>query len=183
MNALEEFDKLYTKASSADAQDFSVLLRDTPIRGDDEAYMSLLKQYPSLLLETVPPYLFPAISNLIMKNYPEEEFYEKLRSIIFDSPVLASDSERQLAFLLAIMNELLPYEHVDVISMDEDEYSERKERLSKQLSKISHLANRPFSQKTENASALMDVIDPIEDKRDRAVLLAAVIDAFQPQQQ
>lgn len=181
MNAIEEYNKLYNEASSAtDGKSFSELFEFVSFKGDEEAYSELVSHFSISALNIVPQYAFSSLQSLFVQNPHKDDFYEKLRTIIFESPVLATDDDKRLAFLVCLMSESMPYEHVDAISMDEEEYSERRENMQGKIEEIVRLANRPFLQKTESASVLMDIIDSESDKRDRAVLFAAAIAASQP---
>lgn len=178
MNAFEEFDKIYADAIVLeDAEQFGSLFESVPFKADEDAYSEILAHFPAASLSLVPDYVFCSLRNLVIQNLAKNDFYDSLRSLIFESPVLPSNDDKKLAFLLCIMNELMPYEHVDVISMDDEDYSERREQMSDKIDRIIQLANRPFSQKTENASALLGVVESVSSAEDKTVLLAAAIDA------
>lgn len=181
MNDTKAFDTAFVQANSASPEQFATIITELNLQDDDAAADALLSQCDVAAFQLLTHFCISGIQNLLLKNLEEDEFYECLRSFIYNNPVLATADEQRLAFLIAAMNDQLPYKHIEVISMDNEEYASRKETLNESILNIFQLANRPFSQKTENASALLDVIENYPDKVDRTILLAAIIDAFQLQ--
>lgn len=77
---------------------------------------------------------------------------KKLYTVILKSPAPPSEDDERLAFLLCLINEMLPYEQIDVISISDEEYAERKGRMRDIIDKT-RFTERPFMQKTQKASA------------------------------
>lgn len=60
--------------------------------------------------------------------------------------------------------------------MDNDRFSQVSETWSEEVGELRRIARRPFLQKTEEASAVLEVIGDHEERDVRSVLLAHYLD-------
>lgn len=179
MDIQDQFLQAFAEAEK-DPRQFRIHAEGNILRTEQEAVSALVELYKGKALDLTINYMEGVIKSLVLMNDDTSVFYEKLYDSIFSSFLGFDDAQRQCCFFLVSVSPLLPYEHVDVVSMSDDEYFSRRDANAEKIEKIVRLANRPFSQKTENASAVMDVVDSAKNRADKAVLFSAAIDAFQP---
>lgn len=179
MDTIDRFKDLYRRANETeDPMAFAELLVGAPYRDDGQATQALLEEYGECGIEMVTPYVAGLIGALALENMGEEEFYRRLRIGVLGDAL--DEEQKECAFLLASINTQIPYDQVQVVSMDQEEFTRRSSALMPEVARIITLVNRPFKQKTEKASALLDVIESVDDMRDRSVLMSAMLDSLQP---
>lgn len=178
MNIHNQFLRVYAEAEKS-PQQFRNHVNENTLRTDQEAVSTLVELYKGEAFDLTVNYMEGVVRSLVLMNDDTPVFYEKLYNSIFNSSIGFDEVQRQCCFFLASVSPLLPYEHVDVVSMNDDEYLARREANAEKIERITRLANRPFSQKTENASAVMDIVDSTDNRDDKAILFSAAIDAFQ----
>lgn len=117
------------------------------------------------------------IGSLIERNCKEDAFYERLVAFIFESDLLSgSDEESIVAFGVSLLDLRLPYRHYVVTSMDNETFTRVSETYLDEIGEIRRIARRPFLQKTEEASAILELIEGLEDHDARCVLLSHYLD-------
>lgn len=74
----------------------------------------------------------------------------------------------------------IPYfQAVNLLKMPTDEYKAAIQRLNPQIRKIINIYNRRFSTRTEEASQIYEIMDSLENKNDKIVLLAIYTNIIQ----
>ena len=117
------------------------------------------------------------VGSLISRNCGERDFYAQLASFVFDSNLLSDKGvERVVAFGMSMIDRRLPYRHYEVTTMDNELFTQMSETWLDEVREIRRIAHRPFLQKTEEASAVLEVIDSLEEHDVRCVLLAHYFD-------
>ncbi len=175
-DVLDVFNDLFEKAKAAkDPTAFAEVLLSAPYRDDADATASLLDAY-SEYSDMISHYIIGLAGALVVENPSEEEFYQRLRSGVFGDGLIG-ENQKKCAFLLASINNQIPYRRLDIISMEQEEFSRRSSNLMPEIESIFELAVRPFNQKTEKASSFLKVIESKDDERDRAILMSATMDA------
>ncbi len=129
-------------------------------------------------------YFVPEYSRLIKgiidylsnKGYEENEYYNKLWDFVYNAVKDASDVEKGLSLYLITKDERTPYIQIPKgISMNNIQYSEMIDELDEQIKKIKFIMQLIVPQKTETASMILDVLDELDTKEEKAVLLSCVI--------
>lgn len=117
------------------------------------------------------------IGSLVARNCEEGDFYAQLASFVFDSELLSGKiGERLVAFGISLIDQRLPYRHYEVVTMDNRRFSQVSETWAEEIGEVRRIAHRPFLQKTEEASAVLDIIENLEGFDVRCVLLAHYLD-------
>lgn len=116
------------------------------------------------------------IAHLSKQNNPKEVFYRDLWLMLL-SPCYANDDERSFALLAMCRNIRLPYHYLgEGCKLTDEEYHHV---TLKNIDKVVHgcqiVINREGKQKTEIASLILELLDTLEDKLDRTVVLAQII--------
>ena len=110
-------------------------------------------------------------------NLSERKFYERLWKALNDSSLYDTDAVRKQALGIAVTCPGMPYRQADVITMSDEEYADRQQSLSAALQDMVNMLNRRFAQKTQTASAILDIIEKQEDRTDRAVMLSVLLES------
>lgn len=138
-----------------------------------EDYGSLCKDYPGAV--SISQYVNSTISMIVRMDLGVSAFYQKLWEIISSDAVLATYDDKVMALFFVLTNSSLPYRRLPLVRMDSAEFSRRLESLSNDLDEIRRIVVRDFEQATEEASAILDVVERHDDIRDRSVLLASYV--------
>lgn len=168
---------LYNEAKKGPVE-LEGVFQDKPWQFDENAVQDLVSFYKGEDFDAAYSYAEGAINSLVLLNEEKANFYSKLYEVIFNSAILCNERQKQSCFIVAAFNPNLPYEHFDVISMSDDEYLDRRKDNIDKIEKINRYSLRQFSQKTQCASVLLEVIESGKSREDKAILLAAVLDAF-----
>ena len=122
------------------------------------------------------------VHSIILDNLSESEFYSKLYNIVFQSDLFPQNKISQ-AIMLYFLAERIPgipyFQAVNLLKMPTDEYKAAIQRLNPQIRKIINIYNRRFSTRTEEASQIYEIMDSLENKNDKIVLLAIYTNIIQ----
>lgn len=117
------------------------------------------------------------VEYLVSEHMQEEEFYRRLWSIIHDRTLFRDDQASMIAFMLVVRSPLLPYFYLpDGLQMGNEAFRDCMKKLDMQLKKVRFILECNYSQKTERASVLLSVLDETEDKAEKSVLMAKILD-------
>lgn len=119
----------------------------------------------------------PPVAYLQSLNLDADNYYQKLWELIEKSILMETDLFKKLAIGVAVTCSGMPYRKAKTITMDDVEFSDRIQALSGLIRDMNGMLDRRFSQKTEAAAAVLEVLDEAEDERDRAVLMAMLIES------
>lgn len=117
------------------------------------------------------------LDTLVKRRLDETVFYEELwEKIIEKNPMLETEQERVYALYRIIQDWRMPYyKMADGLQMSDEMFQSYKERAHDKLNRIHFLMNYGFSQRTELASLLNQVLDSSETEAEKAVLLAVAL--------
>lgn len=117
------------------------------------------------------------IDYLVSENLPVDEFYTRLWEFIHNKEIFHDELASITGFLMIAKHTLLPYYYLPAgLQMSNDEYREYIKNLEPQIERIHFIVKRTYSQKTEKASAFLSVLEEVNDKKERAVLLSRLLD-------
>ena len=86
------------------------------------------------------------------------------------------DEERVAAFGMSLIDRRIPYRHYDDLTMDNVRFSQASKTWPEEVGDLRRITHKPFHQKTEEASAVLEVIGGHEERDARSVLLAHYLD-------
>lgn len=111
------------------------------------------------------------INVLICRHLDKDEFYRLLYECL--NEICAQMEERRDEFsLLAICNIKIPYEGDELVCLTDDRYIELTHLVQEQFDKLIRIYDRNYPQKTQTSSAVLRILDAIEDEELRAVLFS-----------
>lgn len=134
---------------------------------------SLQKQYASIVNA-----LF---EKLLKSNLLEDLFYQKLWEIIFTNPSFEDENARVFALYYIWIDARIPYFHLEEgLMMSESEFQTLKKDLYTKISKARFILwTTMFKQKTARASAILKLLNELNDEKEKAVLMAHIL-SFAP---
>ena len=141
----------------------------------------LFENYPQAMNSGVNQLTQQVITKMLLTNCTEEEFYKNLRQYISESPLLENDEEREAALIIVLNDSRLPYFKLNLVSMSDEEFNRRASENEELVDKLRRIALRNFKQKTEQGSAVLDLILQLENEEDRAVLMGIYLSSISPQ--
>lgn len=116
------------------------------------------------------------VTNLAAKNPDENSFYLALTEKLFDDLLFCNDLEKSVALLCLFANTKTPYYQLgERLSMDDDEYCRISDRYVSEIRKSFFILDYGFEQNTEVASLIFQVLDGIDNPKDKSVVLANII--------
>ena len=157
--------------SSGDA---SHLLRevigDYIVQIDDDELAKQAEQYDQFPL--VWHLCNSALERLCEQNLSEESFYDSLWNFASQSGLFVSDEDKALVMFCVLSNPRVPYACFDHPLMDDTAFEATADSLSAEGRVLRQIAVRSFVQKTQEAHAVLDVLERHASRDDKAVLLA-----------
>ena len=139
-----------------------------PQKISQQTVSETIKQYQSFLTSSV--------DLLIKQNLPLDSFYENLWKVVFCSPTSPKDVESCAIILKSLKsNPALPYfQAIDLLEMDNKEFTSRLEKLRPHITEAIHMFNRHFPQKTQESSQICRLAQSLSFE-DACVYWAAII--------
>lgn len=166
-----------------DGEDPGVLLsqvmqsKDNLIPSEDIGKI-LLENYPGAMNSGVGQLTQQVVSKILLTNCAEKDFYKTLGQFILKSPLLDNDEEREAALVVVLSDPRLPYFELNLVSMRDEEFNKRALDNEELIDKLRRVSLRTFAQKTENGSAVLDLILQLESEKDRAVLMGIYLSSI-----
>ena len=160
-------------ASDDPAKELEAAVREHPKGVDQEDYDNLVNSCEGA--GPIGQYVSSSLSLLASPNPDVDVFYQRLWDSISSNEILAGEREKVIALFFILVSQALPYFKLTLARMDRDEFKERRGNLSAEIDKVRHITLRDFDQVTEEASALLGVLERQNDSRDRTILMAAYI--------
>ncbi len=116
------------------------------------------------------------IAMQLLRNPDVADFYNEIWRFIASNELLHDDEERAAALALLLLDNRLPYCKYDLLTLDEEAFSSAIDSIQPQVFELRRVLRRSFSQKTEEASALLSIIDSVDDDNvARVVLFSALL--------
>lgn len=145
--------------------------------GDDSlAPQKISQQTVSETIKQYQSFLTSSVDLLIKQNLPLDSFYENLWKVVFCSPTSPKDVESCAIILKSLKsNPALPYfQAIDLLEMDNKEFTSRLEKLRPHITEAIHMFNRHFPQKTQESSQICRLAQSLSFE-DACVYWAAII--------
>lgn len=115
------------------------------------------------------------LNSLIAQECSEEEFYNRLIDAI-NSPIFPTDASRIVALYNILRDAQMPYFEIgEGMKMNNDKYANLQRELRTEMKRLSHLLARKFTQRTEQASHVLDVIQSIETRDGQVVAISKLV--------
>lgn len=90
-----------------------------------------------------------------------------------------SQKELAFAFYYTLIDQTIPYQYLGKpISMSNDRFKEIIEKNEESIEKVKYILKSQYSQRTEDASLLLNCLDAIDDFESKTVVLAQAIMLF-----
>ncbi|MGI6250332.1 MAG: hypothetical protein ACOYKD_03100 [Anaerolineaceae bacterium] len=135
-------------------------------------FVSESEEYEERIRSQVDQY----VDELIKNKVSEQAFYEEIWKHSQDKQFYANDKESAYVIYSLLTSPRCPYfELQQGIQMENEEYSRLLSKLTTETQKVRFILASQFNQKTEYSSLLLDLLDSIEDKSERIVLLTTIL--------
>ena len=122
------------------------------------------------------------VNNLVNENLDEAVFYEKLFAKTFDDVLFAGELEKICALTILILDPKIPYYKLGPsMQMENEEFGRISESIQEEISKAIFALQFGFSQKTELASQLYNIVKEQKDEKKRIVLIANILGFYSSQ--
>ena len=172
---LESARSAYERIAASDdpAKELEAAVREHPKGVNQDEYDDLVNNCEGAGL--IGQYVSSSLSLLARPNSDVSVFYQRLWGTISSNEMLAGEKEKVIALFFVLVSQALPYFKLPLTRMTKEEFKERREGLSTAIDEVRHITLRDFDQATEEASALLGVIERQEDSEDRTILMAAYL--------
>ena len=128
----------------------------------------------NLYEDSIEGILNSVIKTAIYGIIDEKSFYEVLCKKY--RATVETDKELAIALELALKDDRIPFVYLGrPLSMEQEEYKERVDNNRASIKKIRYALETDYSQKTEVASAILNVLESISDYEDRVVVLSQLV--------
>lgn len=136
----------------------------------------LKKLYGDIVDATLVSY----ISLGLLENWDRKQFYEKLWEAINSNIPYDSKEKKAFALYYIAIDCRTPYYNIGTgLKMNNDDYSQIQEEIYESFRKFVFIESLSFDQKTEKSSLILKVIDDLDDKKKRIVLLSKIINYYE----
>lgn len=113
---------------------------------------------------------------LLRENLPGNTFYAKLWEFINNDGLLVEKKQKAFALYYIWIDVRIPYYQLqEGIKMSNEDYQAYNKDLKETIKKARFILFTPTAQKTERASRLLDLLDEVDDKREKAVLMSHIL--------
>lgn len=160
-------------ASEHPSKELEKVVNEHPKGISQDEYQNLLSNCEGSGL--IGEYVSSNLSMLARLNLDADVFYRRLWNVVSSNEVFAGEKEQIIALFFVLVSQALPYFKLSLTRMDTDEFKERQEDLGGAVDEVRHIVFRNYGQATEEASAIIDVVERQEDPKDRTVLVATYI--------
>lgn len=133
----------------------------------------LSAQYP--MLPNVVNMVASVVKRLMIEGPDKNRFYTALWEFLSSDSLMPTDEEKAIALLFLLDSYLIPYRQLPLLCMSEDDYKRHRDSLAFNIGVARHIMQRDFLQKTQEASAVLSIIESCESNEEKAVLMAVVL--------
>lgn len=117
-----------------------------------------------------------ALEALLRRNLPCRDFYAELWNFVEHSTILTEKKQKAFALYYIWIDVRTPYFELQPgLKMDNEMYQEIVKKLKPLLRKARFILFTPMEQKTERTSRILQLLDELEDDKERAVLMAQIL--------
>lgn len=129
-----------------------------------------IEEYTSIYGNTVDGLLNSNIKKCNLGLIEQKDFYRSLWDALCTN--FASQKEKAFAFYYIIIDATIPYQYLGKpISMSNERFKEIIEKNKTTIDKIKYIAKSGYTQRTEEASLLLNCLEEIEDFESKVVVL------------
>lgn len=122
------------------------------------------------------------IDNLVTENLEEEDFYKKLLEKILDDVLFPAQLEKVCGIGIMILNPKIPYFKLgQATKMENDKYKEISDLIANEIAKAYFALQYGYTQKTELASQLYNIVKEQKSDEERIVLIANILGYYNSQ--
>lgn len=154
-----------------------------PTKGDLSIPETIGKDEELKLMHRYGKVVDAYLEELQEQGFETHEFYSQLWDYISSSPVLPNEKARIIAMFDCAIDKRLPYYRLDrskTLSMENDEYKAIQEAIGNEtFAKMKYILNINFTQKTERASLIVQMLDSFTDYKARCVFMTRIISHFE----
>lgn len=180
------FYKLYLQANSTEEsklQDFIMLLE---WNGESDETVEIDKLFSKdeyqKTSSSVLPFVKKFVDNLVTENLDEKSFYKQLLIKILDNVLFSSELEKICAIAMLVLEPRIPYFKLgQALKMDNKTYKEISNSIHHEISKAFFTLQCGYSQKTEVASQLYNIVKDQKTEEERIVLIANILGYYNSQ--
>lgn len=130
--------------------------------------------YESLYGSTINALIDTSIRKCNLGIISEDMLYHDLWQAICNNFV--TDKEQAFAFYYTVIDESIPYQYLGkTISMSNERFRQLSEENESFIEKIKYIKHVRLTQRTEDASQVLNCLDEIEDREAKVVVLAHAI--------
>lgn len=118
------------------------------------------------------------LNKLVSRHYEKEKFYNDLWDSVVGSDLLFDEKQTKIYALGRIWSDpRIPYFQVEAgIKMSNEEFIGIIEKKKELLQEASFILSCKYEQRTEASSVLLGVLDRCENDKEKAVVMAKIID-------
>lgn len=128
------------------------------------------------------PVVKKIVDNLVIENLDEKSFYKELLTKISDDVLFASELEKICAIVILVLEPKIPYFKLgQALKMDNEKYKEISNSIHNEISKAFFALQFGYSQKTELASQLYNIVKEQETEEEKIVLIANILGYYNSQ--
>lgn len=126
--------------------------------------------------ETVDALLDAFLQRAIKANMPANDFYTNVWNLIIQNPIFPTDKEKVFALYYVLIDSRIPYYPINPgLEMNNVEYRAIVEKCKDDLNKVRFVLAVDFSQKTMEASNLLDILLAQSDYKVQTVIMSRII--------
>ena len=131
---------------------------------------------------TILEFVNKIIDNLVTENLEEEDFYKRLLEKILDDVLFSTQLEKVCSIVIMILNPKIPYFKLgQATKMENDKYKEISDSISNEIAKAYFALQYGYTQKTELASQLYNIVKEQKSEEERIVLIANILGYYNSQ--
>lgn len=115
----------------------------------------------------------------LSKNLPQKEFYKKVWEVVIQSPSLDSEKAKIFALYVIRSDVRTPYYQLNLdnsVLMSNEAFANCSQSLKEYIQKAQFiLRTNLFEQRTSRASVLLDLIEELKSREEKAVLMSHLL--------
>lgn len=145
---------------------------DVPERVSNVAYENLKDLHGDIINTALDSYTRKGL----IKNWDRPTFYAKLWPFVINNPMWDSIEEKAFTLYRIAVDFRSPYYNVGVgLRMSNDDYSNIMVGITEEFQEFRFISALEFDQKTERASLIMNLLERLDSKEKKIVLMSKII--------
>lgn len=142
---------------------------------NDDLKDTLKRRYGKLVNEL----LNTCIENAYYHGDSVDEFYFRLWFSICSNGLISEIEEKAFALYYIAIDNKVPYFYLHQgLKMNDDDYAQYVEKNMISIRKIKFILSKKFSQKTEEASLLVEELESVKTEEETVILMAAIVSSL-----